>query len=350
MTVNNPEVVYALDFDGVLVDSASETGLSGWRAAHALFPEEEWVRKGDRDIDDDDDHNHLSDIISRFIQVRPILYVGWESIVICQLLGDPALGSPSVEEILKNFHGDDGGSNGECLKAKAMKHAGLQDEDYHHAFKEARDQWILENSGRDWIDAHGFFEGACEAVRDFLQAETHTGSDSISLNERPNERLYVITTKAKNFALNLLEQQRLVDPNNPNDPTKIQVSHIFGLGSGSKSSVLSEILADHDERRRTDRDESEHASTLETDSSNHQTIAVMVEDNIATLEKIERSEIGDRVVNVVAGWGYNTTDQLQRARNKGYVMLRQDDPGSLKDVLNDTRVRELYSKRNFKKE
>mmetsp|Transcript_59839 Transcript_59839/g.146966 ORF Transcript_59839/g.146966 Transcript_59839/m.146966 type:complete len:351 (+) Transcript_59839:946-1998(+) len=349
MTVNDLEVVYALDFDGVLVDSAAETGRSGLRAARALFPDQQWVKKGVKDDDGDNDYQqqHLSDIIARFIQVRPILYVGWESIVLCQLLGDPALGSPSVARILKNFHGDDGG--GACLKAKAMKHARLQDEDYHHAFKEARDAWIVENNGRDWIDAHGFFDGACQAVRDFVQTKRNTSSDSESDNKHANERLYVITTKAKNFALSLLEQQRLFDPNNPNDPTKIQESHIFGLGSGSKASVLSNILADHDERRRIDRDESEKTSTPKNASSNCQTIAVMVEDNIATLQKIERSEIGDRVLNVVAPWGYNTAEQLRIATNEGYVSLRQDDSGSLKDIFDDTRVRELYSKRNTKK-
>ena len=113
--------------------------------------------------------------------------------------------------------------------------------------------------------------------------------------------------------------------------------------------MLSKILADHDERRRADRDESEKTSTPTNHSLNCQAIAVMVEDNIATLQKIERSDIGDRVLNVVAPWGYNTAEQLQIAANEGYVMLRQGDPGSLKDMFDDERVRELYSKRNAKK-
>lgn len=39
-------------------------------------------------------------------------------------------------------------------------------------------------------------------------------------------------------------------------------------------------------------------------------VAVMVEDNVATLDKISKSPIGKKVVPVVASWGYNSNEQL----------------------------------------
>jgi hypothetical protein len=324
------EVIYNLDFDGVLVDSAAETGRSGWRAARALFPDQPWLKNSDSDIDSDGQAPNT--FIERFIRVRPILYVGWESIVICQLLGDPALGLPSVEEILQKFHGDGDNYDPDAgLKAAAMKHAGLQVEDYHRAFKEARDKWIMENNGRDWIEAHDFFGGACQAVRDFLQATGDAETDK-NVDKYPSDRCYIITTKAKDFALRLLEQQGLYDSSNPSNRMKIQESHVFGLGSGSKSSVLQQILKYHDDRRQQD----------------SIAIAVMIEDNLSTLQTIKSSDIGDRVVPVVASWGYITEEQLQVASNAGYFILQQNDPGSLKEVLDDSSIKAMYTKMSGK--
>jgi hypothetical protein len=317
-SLSSPEVVYALDFDGVLVDSATETAQSGWRGCRVLFSGEEWTNNDEQ----------LPSIIERFVQVRPILYVGWESIVICQLLGDPALGSPSVDDILNHFHDDDDRG----LKARAMKHSGLQDEDYHRVFKDVRDKWIDENNGQDWILAHAFFEGACQAVRDFLK-ETKQSTNNF----------YVITTKAKEFALRLLEQEKLYCASNPTDPNKIQESHVFGLGSGSKASVLQKILNEHDENWRLALQKNDDGHSTSNAPTTH-SIAIMVEDNIATLQKIIASPIGDRVVPVVASWGYNTQDQLEVARKSGYIMLSKDDSGSLRTVLDDNSVITSYSK------
>ena len=37
-TTTTTTTIFALDFDGILVDSAAETGHSGWLAAKALWP------------------------------------------------------------------------------------------------------------------------------------------------------------------------------------------------------------------------------------------------------------------------------------------------------------------------
>ena len=59
-----PLVIYALDFDGVLVDSAAETGQSGLAAAKILFPGEQWIQG----LDEDSEQRHA--VIERFCMVE----------------------------------------------------------------------------------------------------------------------------------------------------------------------------------------------------------------------------------------------------------------------------------------
>jgi len=158
----------------------------------------------------------------------------------------------------------------------------------------ARKTWIAEDE-TSWIDAHGFYGDACEAVRRFLRSK----GDS--------DDVYVITTKAKEFALRLLEKQDLYRSGSENEGSsssyssqqnvRIQKSHVFGLGSGPKASVLQQIL----EERQTEE---------EGGTKNNCVVAVMVEDNIATLNKISVSPVGNKVLPVVASWGYNSIEQL----------------------------------------
>jgi len=76
----------------------------------------------------------------------------------------------------------------------------------------------------------------------------------------------------------------------------LQESHIYGLGSGPKADVLQLILQERQKQDET-----------------YNYVAVMVEDNIATLDKITQSTVhnfGTQVQPVVASWGYNTHAQL----------------------------------------
>lgn len=305
---NRRSVVYALDFDGVLVDSAGETAQSGLRAAKILWPSASWIpnnhgmtEKENDDDDNSDDNNTMKTLLERFREVRPVLYVGWESIILVKLILDPSQqeeGSPQLsnDDILEKFHSE--------LKDKVMQQSGFGEEDYNKAMKEARDSWIAQKNGQDWIQAHGFFEGACQAVRDYLQ-------------NHGNDDIYVITTKAKGFAERLLEQQGLYGKEN-----LLKASNIFGLGSDPKVKVLQSIL----EERSDD------------------TFGVMVEDNIATLDEIMASPIHDKVLPVVAAWGYNTSEQLEAAKDQNYVLLSDSDSSSLATVLDNEEVTKRQSK------
>eukprot|EP00536_Pseudo-nitzschia_multiseries_P010061 jgi/Psemu1/288873/fgenesh1_pg.295_\ len=372
-TQTKKKILYCLDFDGVLCDSASETFQSGWKACKLL-----WKRNGPSSpqhlsplrandanananatsqqwIDDlEKDPRRLEELLDDFRYVRPILYVGWESILLIRWLAYS--GCDRVLDLHKNNGAGADSDHGEAKQRHSRRdavfrrfHSGLRDhalttwglsvEDYVTAFSDARNAWIAQGANdttttsnhdatdgdahgandesseshrgttateTSWIGAHGFYDGACQAVRDYLK-------------EQGNEDLYVITTKGKDFALRLLERQNLfssattsttrltpssIVPEETADSTAassyLLESHVYGLGSGPKASVLQAIL---DERRNSTTD----------------CVAVMVEDNLATLEKIAGSPVGPSVLRVVASWGYNTIDQVASVvcRNAG---------------------------------
>ena len=191
----SPLVIYALDFDGVLVDSASETGNSGFSAAKSLFVGEDWIRELE------EDEEKLRVVIERFCNVRPCLETGWEAALIIKLLADPDEGLPTNDDILKNFQSQ--------LKNQLMEKVDLSKEACNDALRKARNEWIDKNDAKDWIDAHGFFEGGCNAVKDILKTQN-------------KDNIYVITTKAKDYAKRLMEQRGLC----AGDDSLVKDSHI----------------------------------------------------------------------------------------------------------------------------
>jgi phosphoglycolate phosphatase-like HAD superfamily hydrolase len=284
---SSSSVIYALDFDGVLVDSASETGKSGLAAAKILFPAASWVLK----LDTNEEFRNA--VIARFCQVRSCLETGWEAVLLIKLLADPEEGEPSIDIILETFQS--------TLKAILLSKLGLNKDICNEALKVARNTWIARNNAKDWLDAHKFFEGACNAAKTLLHKEG-------------NGNVYIITTKAKDYAQRLLEQKGLYSSSSENNESCLQESHIFGLGSGPKAEVLSQILQ----------------------ARPNQTIAIMVEDNLKTLDKImAHEEIQIKTLPVLASWGYNTTHQQATAQQNHYMVLSESDSSSISQVLID---------------
>lgn len=282
-----PKILYCLDFDGVLCDSVHETFLSGWRACRILWDnnhnnenERNWIQFFR------DNPEEFQKLETDFRFVRPVLYVGWEAILLIRLLSGRYHGTP--EELLGTtffrdavFEGFQNEQKDRCLSSWE-----LDPHECAAAMARARNSWIREDE-TSWLDAHGVYRGACSAVRNYL-------------NQHGNEDVYVITTKAKEFALRLLEKQDLYRSKSNGDPSAFEPegyfkdSHVFGLGSGPKASVLQRILK---KRREYNNDNG--------------VVAVMVEDNVGTLDKISRSPVGNRVLPVVASWGYNSIHQLE---------------------------------------
>jgi phosphoglycolate phosphatase-like HAD superfamily hydrolase len=186
----NKNEILALDFDGVICDSAGELVVSGWKGAGRLWPE--------RFAGDPPD-----EIVRRFRRVRPVMKTGYESILLVRLLRYGF----SVGKILQN---------GSALLSDIMRNESLEEEMLVRLFGQTRDIWI----GSDlegWIGLHEFYDGVVEAV---------------NLSDLP---VYIITTKEKRFAVALCRAAGL----------KIPEEHIFGLESGKKCDVLAALSIRH---------------------------------------------------------------------------------------------------------
>jgi len=188
-------IIYALDFDGVICDSAIETGIAGWKSARKIW-------------------NDLTDplppekLIDNFRQVRPILETGYESVLLMRLLHQ----GRSVDSILKKFPQQ---------KTKLLEDCKLEIADLKKNFAETRDHWInsdLEN----WIEMNPLFPG----VKEKLQKLD---------NKKP---WYIITTKQERFVKYILEANQI----------ELSREHIYGLDRNmSKNAVLLYLIKRHDQ-------------------------------------------------------------------------------------------------------
>ena len=179
--------IYAFDFDGVICDSATETGMSGYYAAKTIWddlPEQ---------IDDD--------LIHSFRLCRPVLETGFQSILIIRLLQN---GFP-VNEIINNFH--------EHMQSSMTRYS-LTETELIKRFGHQRDLSIKHNF-EDWLSVHSFYPGVVDKINALI-------------NDNP---VFIITTKEKRFAYALTKHASL----------NIAEDHVFGLESGKKVTVLSMI-------------------------------------------------------------------------------------------------------------
>lgn len=179
--------VYALDFDGVVCDSAGETGLTGWRAAARIWPEHPL--------------DAPAEYAAAFRVIRPALEVGYDSLLMAGLVR----AGVSAEAILADF---------QELKRELMARDRLDEAELIRVFGHTRDRW-LELDPDGWLAVHTFFPGVVEAIN------AAAGP------------VFIITTKQHRFATALLERAG----------ARIAPERVFGLEAGPKSGVLRELQA-----------------------------------------------------------------------------------------------------------
>jgi len=183
--------IYALDFDGVICDSALETGLSAWRAALRIWPELP------AQIPDT--------VLAGFREVRPALETGFESILIQRCLYD---GMPASALL------DDFSSQIDNVRQRFQ----LRNETLKSLFGEVRDSWITDDFA-SWIANNPLYPG----IADFLR-------------QIPSAQLFIITTKQERFVSAILEANTITLPK----------AQIFGLERRrSKSDILSEFIREY---------------------------------------------------------------------------------------------------------
>ncbi|MGR8980885.1 MAG: HAD family hydrolase [Gammaproteobacteria bacterium] len=188
----NNSFIYALDFDGVICDSAVETAITGWKAAGSL-----WT---------DMPKTVSQAMIDRFRLIRPIIETGYEAILAMRLiyLGEPA------DAIYRGYAGK--------IQSLLQETQATVD-DLKGLFGETRDIWI-EGDLADWINQNPLFEGIAEKLRTLEHSCLW----------------YIVTTKQERFVKQILKAHKI----------GLTDERIFGLDRNmSKVEVLKGLLKNH---------------------------------------------------------------------------------------------------------
>ncbi|MEY4718685.1 MAG: hypothetical protein RL563_1303 [Pseudomonadota bacterium] len=187
----NDSLIYALDFDGVICDSAIETALSGWKAARQIWPDMAQEAPTER--------------VEQFRQVRPIIETGYEAILTLRLLEQGKSLSKIYREHKTDFE-------------KLMHEADVTSDELKTLFGETRDRWIAEDQ-QQWVAKNPLYSGIAEKLRGL-----------------GNTTWYVITTKQERFVKEILKSHGI----------SLTDDRLFGLDRKlSKVEVLQELLPQH---------------------------------------------------------------------------------------------------------
>jgi len=188
----NHSILYALDFDGVICDSAVETAITGWKAANQIWGDmTEAVPQA---------------MVDQFRLVRPIIETGYEAILAMRLLH---LGE-SPETITSDY-----ASKIDML----LQQAQVTPDDLKKLFGETRDAWIA-NDLADWINMNPLFSGVAEKLQQLGQQASWL----------------IITTKQERFVKQILQANDI----------DLADDKIFGLDRNmSKPEVLTQLLKTH---------------------------------------------------------------------------------------------------------
>jgi phosphoglycolate phosphatase-like HAD superfamily hydrolase len=188
----NNSIIYALDFDGVICDSAVETAITGWKAATRIWSEMPIVVPQAK--------------IERFRLIRPIIETGYEAILAMRLL--------YLEESIEDIYNDYASKIQTLLEGSQITVADLKT-----LFGETRDVWIA-NDLADWISMNPLFDGVAAKLQ--------------KLGGR--QRWYVVTTKQERFVKQILKANAI----------NLADEQIFGLDRNmGKIEVLTGLLTSH---------------------------------------------------------------------------------------------------------
>ncbi|MDD5579344.1 MAG: HAD family hydrolase [Methylobacter sp.] len=188
----NNSIIYALDFDGVICDSAVETAITGWRAAGRIWGDMPKVAP--------------QAMIDQFRLIRPIIETGYEAIFAMRLL---YLGKTT-----------DAIYSGYARKAQTLlEQAQLTTDDLKKVFAETRDIWIATDLA-DWINMNPLFPGVATKLRELGEQGPW----------------YILTTKQERFIKQILKGNAI----------ELAEERIFGLDCKlTKPEVLKTLLKIH---------------------------------------------------------------------------------------------------------
>jgi phosphoglycolate phosphatase-like HAD superfamily hydrolase len=182
--------VYALDFDGVICDSAIETGITGWKAATHIW-------------DDMSGEMPTQSLLDAFRGVRPVLETGYEAILIMRLLYQGISDNRLLENYAQQLQAVISNENLDVNRLKVL-------------FGETRDSWIKDNL-QEWIAMNPLFPGIAEKLQTL-------NADAV---------WFIITTKQERFVKQILQANHI----------ELADQFIYGLDRNmSKPAVLKQLL------------------------------------------------------------------------------------------------------------
>ena len=191
MTATN---LYALDFDGVICDSAIETAITGWKVALQIWPEMP--------------PEASPELMTLFRQVRPVMETGYEAILIMRFLYEGG----SAEQLLSNF-------NNQIIHL--LRRDELNTDKLKQRFGDTRDHWIKHDLD-DWMTMNPLFDGIASKLQQIDVQNT-----------------YIITTKQERFVSQIFASNNIEFP----------ADHIFGLDRNlSKQQILKNLFLMHPEQ------------------------------------------------------------------------------------------------------
>jgi phosphoglycolate phosphatase-like HAD superfamily hydrolase len=185
--------VLALDFDGVLCDSARETGITGWKAAGTLW--------GDMT-----DALPPVRLLDAYCRARPVIETGYEAIAMMRLLKD----GENPDELLESF--------AERLPEVVARSA-KDEEELKDRYSTIRDRWIQQDP-QGWLSLSPLYPGTAETLHAIPQGT----------------ECYIVTTKEERFVERLLVHNGV----------QFDAARIYGLGRRmKKEAVLRELMDRH---------------------------------------------------------------------------------------------------------
>jgi hypothetical protein len=185
--------VFALDFDGVLCDSAGEGAVTAWRAGGRIWPE--W--RGPEPPED---------CKVRFVRLRPVVETGYQMALLMKLICDGVSDAEVLAEFVSLCDG--------LMRTNSLTRRQLAD-----LFGQTRDEWIAQD-GTDWLGRHRFYPGVPARL-------------CLALRSHP---VYILTTKEERFAWQLL---------NNTSGIMMPPERIFGFERNlSKGQMLDQVMAE----------------------------------------------------------------------------------------------------------
>jgi phosphoglycolate phosphatase-like HAD superfamily hydrolase len=252
--------IVALDFDGVICDSARELSFSAWQVAIDLWSKTLTDNPSCANYQVfDSSQKGVQEFMADFLKLRPFLEYGYHAIMLAflylsdiekfkQLQNCTIISTDIIESTFTREYGDNEISIKE-LSANNWELLSL-------ALGRQRDV-LLREALEKWFILNPLYPEALS----FLQSD-HSSADLL---------LVIITTKQQRFAKKILEKNNI----------QWEEENIYGLESGNKLTILRMLTHHH------------------PNATIH-----FVEDRIETLIKVSNDPLLAKVRLYVADWGY----------------------------------------------